>query len=307
MLGSQLHAGAASFWRECYRELRRHAGDDRLPHGVRASLRQAADKAFVRSAREEARAVVPRVSRLALRNTERIRLAPGEAKAAAEAASACGISLDRPMVAVEPGRRADLLTPALELLADEGYQIVRIGNVAAGRLRNTAVIDATVAAASLPSLVTQVLLTSRFLICGSAEMQQQACLTHTPSLRLDARDPFTAFPIRPDGLFTLATVIDLDTGRELAIPQLLAEPYFRNARNCGYHATGAGDILAAVREMRDGLRDGWRESDVQVRVRRAVAEAGVALGSRVRHIIEWDAAGGYVGDGRLARVQAERA
>ncbi|OFW16896.1 MAG: hypothetical protein A3F70_00805 [Acidobacteria bacterium RIFCSPLOWO2_12_FULL_67_14] len=307
MLGLQLHAGAASFWREYYRELRRHAGNGRLPYGVRTTLRRAADGAFARSVREEARTVRPRWSRHALRNAEKIQLATEEAKTAAEMASSVGIRVDRPIVALEPGRRADLLARALELLADEGYQIVRIGNPAAGRLPNRSVIDVSASGTAPTALIAYLLLASKFLVCSSADLQQQACLTHTPSLRIDARDPFTAFPIRPDGLFVLAAVVDLDTGRTLDARELLAEPYFRNTRNCGYRATSAGDILSAVREMTEGLRDGWHDSDAQARFRREVTEAGIALGPRVHHIVEWDAAGGFVGDGRLARVQAERA
>jgi hypothetical protein len=59
--------------------------------------------------------------------------------------------------------------------------------------------------------------------------------------------------------------------------------------------------------MIEGVRRGWTDRPAQARFRRAVAEAGAALGARVRHVVEWDAAGGFVGDGRLARVQAERA
>jgi hypothetical protein len=59
--------------------------------------------------------------------------------------------------------------------------------------------------------------------------------------------------------------------------------------------------------MIDGVRHGWRETDAQARCRRAVADAGTVLAAQVRDVIEWDAAGGFVGDGRLARVQAEHA
>ena len=301
------HAAAASFWHESYRELRRHAGDDRLPYRLRVRLRGAADRAFARHAREEARAVVPLCDRRAIRTAARVELPAADIQAARELATALGVSVDRPLVTIEPGRRADLLAGALEILAREGCQMVRIGNPSAGPLRRPGVLDVTASPHRTPALMTHLLLTSTFVICSSADLQQQAYLTHTPSLRIDARDPFTAFPVRPDGLFTLATPVDLDTGRALAIPELLTERYFRNTRNYGYRGTGAGDIAAAVGEMLDGVRHGWRDSDAQARFRGVVADAGTRLGPHVRHIAEWDAAGGFVGDGRLARVQAERA
>jgi hypothetical protein len=149
--------------------------------------------------------------------------------------------------------------------------------------------------------------TSAFVICRSPELQRAAFEAHTPSLRLDAHDPFTAYPIRADGVFTLATAIDLDTGRTLPIDELLTERYFRNTRHCGYRGSSATVIAAAVAEMIDGVRSGWTDSAAQARFRRTVTDAGSALGARIRHVVEWDAAGGFVGDGRLARVQAERA
>lgn len=305
--GPQLHAAAVSFWREYYRELRRHAGDQRLPYTLRIRLRSAADAAFARSVRADAHAAVPRLNRQALRTAEQIQLSSEDTRAASEMASSLGIRVDRPLVILEPGRRTDLLADALELLAYEGYQIVRVGNTGAGPLRGHPVIDVVASGAPPPILITHLLLACTFVLCSSAELQHQAYLTHTPSLRLDARDPFTAFPIQSDGLFTLATAIDLDTGRTLTPSEMLTEQYFRNTRNCGYRATSAADILAAVREMIEGVRHGWRDTDAQARFRRMVTEAGVVLGPRVRHIAEWDAASGFVGDGRLARAQAERA
>lgn len=286
----RLHAAAASFWREWHRELRRHAGDERLPFQLRATLRGAADQALQRAAVEDERAIVPRWSRRAISTAPAVRLSPDDEQRARRLAAEQGIRLDRPMVAVEAGHRADLFADAARLLAREGYQVVHIGDPRA-----------------VPLVERYLLQASAFVVCRSAELQQAAFETHTPSLRLDARDPFTAYPIRRDGVFTVATVIDLDTGRVLPTEELLTAPYFRNTRNCGYRGTSAAGIAAAVEEMIGGVRTGWSDSAAQARFRRAVADAGAALEARVRHVVEWDAASGFVGDGRLARVQAERA
>jgi hypothetical protein len=185
----------------------------------------------------------------------------------------------RRVVAVEGGTRVDLLADALRLLAAEGYETT---SPTSGALGDCA-----------------------FVICTSAELQHAAYDANKPSLRLHARDPFTAYPVRGDSIFTLATAVDLDTGRLLPIPELLTEGYFRNTRNYGYRATPASQIAAAVHEMLNGAKDGFRESDAQSRFRAAVTEAGAALKTRVRHVVEWDAASGFVGEGRLARIQAD--
>lgn len=300
-----LHAAAASFWREAHRELRRYAGHQRLPYDLRARLRTAAAEALRRSAVAEGRAVVPLWNRQAIRAAAPVALPADEARRARELAVALGIAPDQSIVTVELRSRADLFSDAIDLLVSEEHQVVRIGDPGAGPLDSRRVIDVALSPRCSPLLQEHLVATSTFVICASTELQWAAYRTHTPSLRVDARDPLTAYPIRGDSLFTLATVVHLDTGRPLAASELLTGRYFRDARNCGYRPTGAKEITAAVAEMLGSLRHGWSDTEAQARFRRAVTDAGVALGRRVRHVAEWDAASGFVGDGRLAAVQAE--
>ncbi len=292
-----VHAALASFWRECYRDLRRHSGDERLPYPVRTALRDMADRTHQRCAVDEVLAIAPRVNRLAVRTAAPATLSDADTRQAQRCAAALGLTDGQPIVTVETLNRPDLWAPALAVLRDEGFQVVRL----------PAVVDVAADTADAPLLARYLVARSAFVVCTSSDGQSAADAAGTPSLRLDARDPITAYPIRTHGIYTLATVIDLDTGHALAIPELLTARYFRNSRNCGYRPTGAGEIAAAVTEMIEGVRHGWRDTDAQAQFRRAVADAGVALASQVRDVIEWDAAGGFVGDGRLARVQAERA
>jgi putative glycosyltransferase (TIGR04372 family) len=303
----RLHRVAASVWREAHRELRRHASDERLPYRLRTTLRGAAADALRRCAVAEGRAVVPRWNRQAIRAAAPVRLPPEDVRRARELAGELGIVADQPIVTIELRSRPDLFSDGIDVLVSEGYQVVRIGDPVAGPLRRRGVVDVAPFARTPALLETYLVQASAFVICGSSESQAAAYRVHTPSLRVDARDPLIAYPIRHDSLYTLATVVDLDTGRALPIPELLTEDYFRNTRNCGYRATSAGEITAAVREMIHGVRHAWSETDAQVRFRRAVAEAGVALGPRIRDVLEWDAASGFIGDGRLAASQAERA
>lgn len=285
-----LHAVAASFWREWHRELRRHAGDERLPFAVRVRLRTSADRALQRSAVEERRAIVPRWNRRAIAAAPPSRLSPQEEQRARQLAMERGVRLEGPFIVVETGVRPDRIADAAMMLSREGYRTVSLPG-----------------AGMDPLVERYALQMGAFVVCRGAALQHAAFEVHTPSLRLDARDPLTAYPIRPDGVFTLATAIDLDTGRTLATRELLSERYFRHARNCGYRETSRADVASAIAEMIEGVRRGWSDSEAQARFRRAAAAAGADLGGRVRHLVEWDAAEGFVGDGRLARAQAERA
>jgi hypothetical protein len=137
-------------------------------------------------------------------------------------------------------------------------------------------------------------------------MQQLAYLTNTASLVVNVADPFGAYPIRANGLFMLKTPIDLDTGRVLAIDDLLTERYFQNLRNYGYRENTAGELTAAIEEMHAGLQNGWSDTTSQARFRSRVVDTGTALAAAVPHVAEWGPDEGFIGDGRLARVQAER-
>jgi hypothetical protein len=304
--GARLSAGAASFWRECYRDLRRHAGDERLPYDLRVALRGVADGALRRSEKAEQRAITPKVNRLALRAARPKRLSDAGARAARALAGQLGIVASQPLVTIEVRSREELFAEAFDLITSEGYQLARIGDGAIGPISRRNVVDVTTSPLRTPDFDRWLLETSGFVICATAELQQAACASGTPSLRLDARDPFTAYPIR-DGLFTLAGVVDLDTGRTLAIRDLLTEEYFRNARNYGYRPTRGREITGAVREMLHGIRHGWTDTLEQTRFRQVATTTAMVLGDRVRHLREWDAADGFLGDGRLAAIQAEHA
>ena len=276
--------GVASFWYEFGREVRRYAGDERLPAAVRADARDVAQRALARSS--EPAAPIRHYPRRLLRDRVKTSLPPRLIEAARAAARATGIAFDRPIVAVDARLEPDALSDAEAFLAQHGYAIVRVDR-------------------ALSLLDVFVLSTARFVICAAVDLQRVACLTNTPSLLLNAADPFVGYPVREDGLFTLPTVIDLDDGRELMRSELLTEAYFRTARNCGFRANTPAEVRRAVEEMHDGVTYGWRDSEGQARFRSQVVEAGAALAPRVRHVAEWGPDDGFIGDGRLARFQAD--
>jgi hypothetical protein len=275
--------GVASFWYEFGREVRHYAGDHRLPAAVRSGARDVAQRALARS--NEPAAPVRQYPRRLLRDRVKTSLPPSLIEPARAAARATGIALDTPIVAIDARLEPDALSDANAFLAQNGYSIVHVDP-------------------AFSLLDVFVLSTARFVICASIDLQHVACLTNTPSLLLNAADPFIGYPVREDSVFTLPTVIDLDDGRALMRSELLTESYFRKVRNCGFRANTASEVRRAVEEMHDGVTHGWRDNEGQARFRTRVVDAGSALADRVQHVAEWGPDRGFIGDGRLARFQA---
>jgi hypothetical protein len=283
--GDRWRDGLASFWYEIGREVRRHAGDERLPLETRTRVREFSQRALARSNRLAA--PVSPYPRRVLRDRVKRTLPPALIEQARAEAHAARITLNVPVVAVDALIDPDALTDAQAFLTGQGYSIVRV------RPACSSPLDAFVVAES------------RFAICGGVELQHIASLTHTPSLLLNARDPFKGYPVRANGLYAIAKVIDLDDGRVLTLSDLLTESYFRHMRNCGYRSNTPAEIRQAVEEMHDGVARGWRDSEGQARFRARVVEAGSGLASRVAHLAEWGPDEGFIGDGRLVRFQAD--
>jgi hypothetical protein len=277
----------SALWREFGREIRVHAGDERVPGAVRARLRDVAQRSLSRST--DGGKPVRRYPRRLLRDRVRTSLSPSLLATGEAAATALGIAVNSPIVAIDAGIRSEALSDARSFLVRQGYTVVDVGD------------------GSSPALDVFILLVSRFVMCASVDLQQAAYLTNTPSLTLNAPDPFVSYPVRDDGLYTIKKVIDLDSGRVLTASDLLSETYFRNVRNCGYRDTTSAEVLEAVREMHEGVSQGWHQSESQARFRQRVIDAGSELAPRVRYVAEWGPDRGFIGDGRLARFQADEA
>jgi hypothetical protein len=282
-------------WGELSREFRRHAGHDH-PSALRERLRHLARTTAARAAAREPRPVA--YPRRFLRERPQGTLSPELQRQGREAILAAGIDERRPIVAFEPCGRADTLAPALALLADRGYQVITVDDPGEVLVPGDG---------GMPKSLfdVYVILSARFVICGPSDVRLLAYATSTPALTLNASDPFSGYPVRDDGLFTLRQPIDLDSGRRYERDDLLREPFFRNLRNCGFRDTPAPLVLAAVEEMLECLDHGWRESESQARFRERVVEAGLALAPAVAHVAAWGPDAGFIGDGRLARCQAD--
>lgn len=269
----------ASFWLEWYTEMRRHAANEQLPPALRDRLRDSVKRAQAMSSAAMAPVALPR---------RRLREPwPLPYTAAQLAGAAAGIPRDRPVVAVEAGRRADMLAESLQWLRAHGYHIVPIGDRVG--LAETAAVHS-----------------AQFVICEAIDVQLLACATGTPSLLLNARDPFTGYPVRRDSLFTLATAVDLDNGHLVAPDQQFDLAYLTSRRSFGARRNRSREVLAVVEEMHEGLSHGFADTPQQAAFRDRVTAAGEVLRGSVPLVAEWGPDGGFIGEGRLARWQAER-
>ena len=347
------------FWLEWHHELRRHAGDERLPPDLRVHLRERAQRALGRSTS----ALPAPFPRRQLRDAAPVLLPPELRDAAVRAATVLGLDLHTRFVAFDVRRNPASIVPAIDWLLTRGYTVLRIGDVS-DPIHRSGVVDvrararqstnplgsdsaasrervapggAAPPAAQAPArdrsfpaprtggatrrqdppryiedqgipgldLVDRIVIEkASFVVCDSGERQQAAVLASTPSLRLNAREPFSAYPVRGNDIFTLADIVDLDSGRVLLSNELLSEAYLRHVRNYGLRPNRSEQVLAAVQEIHEGVNTGWREDANQMRVRDRVTEAGVLLASRVPVVAEWGPDEGFLGDGRLARCQA---
>jgi hypothetical protein len=271
---------------EIFRELRRQAGNERLPAELRRRLRESAHRAYERARLAEGS--VEGYPRRLLREPSPLTLPPAALEAGRAEAEALGFVAGPPTVTLEAGLRPDLSAALRSALAARGYRVLHLTS---------------------PSLRLTLfaLCASRFVICVSHDWQQLAYLTNTPSLRVHAVDVFEAYPVRRDGLFALQPAVDLESGKVLPVGDRLSEGYFKNLRNIGFREHTVAEITAAAEEMMAGVERGWQESESQARFRDRAAAAGAALAPVVSTVAAWAPDDGFLGDGRLARVQADTA
>jgi hypothetical protein len=270
----QLHAAAAAVWRELAYEMRRHAGDERLPQPLRVRLREAAQHALARSARVEPRSARYQRREIRRRMAERAEGAPASRERSRGAAP----------VVVAMRRALERCEPAIAFLREAGYEV-----------------------RTVPTAGTDGLAPARFVITDIAAVQQAAEANGTPALTVNVEDVFSGYPVHPESLFVLRPALDLDTGRLIPIEERLTERYYRNLRNTGYRSLRAADLLEAAREMHAVVSGGAGESESQRRFRAQAVQAGAALAARVPAVAVWGPDEGYLGDGRLAQFQADSA
>jgi len=303
---------AGSFARELHREWRRNAGDDRLPFELRQRLRAIADASIVR-----ARPDIARFPRRLLRDAPTVLQLTDVAARARVVLTAHGVPVDAPLVTFESRTRADIASAAIDVLRRDGYTVAWIGDRWDDWGAPQGLVDLTEVVERSPLLQMFALAASAFVVCESVDLQQLAYFTNTPSLLINAKEPFMAYPVTAKGLYVLATAIDLERVQPIHIEQMFTEPYFRDLRkreargrrrgSFGYRDNTADEVVEGIEELRAGLASNWTdESESQRQFRARVVEAGAALAAVSPHVVEWGPDAGFIGDGRLVRFQADR-
>ena len=298
--------------RELHREWRRTAADDRLPAELRQRLRAIADARIVRT-----RPDIDRFPRRFLRDAPAVLRRTDVTVRARVELAAHGVPIDTPLVTFESRTRADIASAAIDALRRDGYTVAWIGNRWDGWRTPQGLVDLTEAVERLPLLQLFLLAASAFVVCESVDLQQLAYFTKTPSLLMNAKEPFMPYPVAANGLYVLATAIDLERVHLLNIKEMFTEPYFRDLRireargrrqgSFGYRDNTADEVVEAIAELRAGLASNWTdESESQRQFRARVVDAGAALAAVSPHVVEWGPDAGFIGDGRLVRFQADR-
>jgi putative glycosyltransferase (TIGR04372 family) len=297
---------AAHEWR---RELRRQASNGRLPFDVRLRLREMADASTVRRDAN-------RFPRRLLLAPSTISLPPALLEQTRMELRARGLTDCTRLVTFESRTRPDIARAAVAFLRGEGYTVVRIGDRGEQMRSGDGLLDLRTVDPQPPLLEMCLVAASTFVVCESSSLQHLAYATNTPSLVINAREPFAAYPVRRNGLFALCTPIDLETAHRITFADMLSEPYFRDLRkqeargrrrgSYGYFDNTAEELIEALREMTAGAAAGWtNETESQARFRDRVVTAGAALAAVSPHVAEWGPDEGFIGDGRLVAFQAD--
>ncbi len=197
--------------------------------------------------------------------------------------------------------------PAIDLLVEAGYTVVRIGDSTMTPVERHGVFDLATSPARDPLLELWCTFRSRFLLCAESGPLGTSYLTNTPLLTVNATDPIGTFPVRADGIYLLKTILDRRTGRRLTPSELVSEDrlgHLRNPERNRFVENTSDQILDAVREMLDLLERGTPESPAQARYRELVT-AAAAASTHLDYVRKHGPDRGYLGTGRLARTLAE--
>jgi putative glycosyltransferase (TIGR04372 family) len=318
---------------ELARELTRHVGDHRVPRSIRERLRARRERLVRGTHDEDHRDEALYYRRQLIRHPVPIDFRADLREEVERAGAELGIERGAKLIAIhtrEPGwkrgrevqelksgRRDDSVRnarietyfDAVDSLVADGYRVVRIGDPSMRPVSRRGVIDLATHPRRTPALEVLALLRSEFLVCGDAGPHAVSYLTNTPCVIVNASEPVGSFPVRSTGIYIFKKAIDLDTGRQLTLPEMLSHEHYRNLRNTGvfgYRDNTSREIADAVSEMRAGLAHGWTETDGQRRYRELVTDAGIHLAERVRYMHKWGPDEGFLGDGRLADSYARQ-
>ena len=207
--------------------------------------------------------------------------------------------------------RIETYYPAIDYLVSMGYTVVRTGDPAMRPVVRQGVIDLATSSCSNRGLLEIFCMMKAEFMLGSAAgpANHVVYLTNTPTLVPNCLHPILNYPVRTNDIYALKRVIDLTTGRELTLADMLAEEYILNWKDITRYEwidTSSHEILFSVYEIMDSLNRGPRWTEPQLEYRQLVSYAADALWDRDAGIRKEGPDDGFIGDGRVARWFAER-
>jgi putative glycosyltransferase (TIGR04372 family) len=319
---------------EAAETLRWHLGRTPMPQALQRRLRQAKSALGRRSAppRGYVRVRETYYRRQLIRTPISVALPAGWHDMATALAQRVGIPKDRPIVTIHTresgfksggrevhekhdrervlGVRDDSLRnssiedyrPAVALLRDRGFCVVRLGDSTMAPLDWPGVVDLTTLTGSDAVLQVYCLMRSRFLIAGESGPTGVSMLTNTPVLTVNATDPIGSYPIRRASLVLLKRIIDRATRQTLSPFDLLTDEYYTHLRDpvrFEYTDNTPDELVRAVTEIVERL-DGCADTVGQERFREAATHAAESLRDRFAYVRKWGTDDEFLGDGGIA-------
>jgi len=119
----------------------------------------------------------------------------------------------------------------------------------------------------------------------------------------------SSYPVRREGLYILKRVVDRKTDSVLSLSEMVKEDYLFNLRNVEryeYIDNTSDEILAVTREMVMSLKSEWQPNSAQREYKKLISAAADDLRDRWDYIKKWGPEEGFLGDGWIGSVFAER-
>lgn len=203
--------------------------------------------------------------------------------------------------------RIETHLPAIDLLVERGFTVVRMGDPSMTPLSRPGVLDLATSDQRDPLLELWCLLHATFLFCGESGPFSVSYLTQTPMLAVNCTDPIGTFPIRKESIYMMKSVVERATGEAITGSRLFTRGHLEHLRDTlryRFLENTPEELLAAAAEMIELLETAPPQAAAQAWYRDLV-HASAAANRDLYYVRKHGPDEGYMGDGRLARVQAE--
>jgi putative glycosyltransferase (TIGR04372 family) len=203
--------------------------------------------------------------------------------------------------------------PAVDVLVQRGYQVVRIGDASMPPLSRPGVVDLATHPARDTALDLWCVARSRFFLASDSGPYGLSWLFNVPCLAANVINVLGVYPLRRHDLCLPKIVRDTATGRPWTLEEMLRSETFPTIkrrvlkqRSLEYVDNTPDEIAEAVEDMLDGLDRTITPTSAQIRVRDLVLSARSTPGMRGKLMAKTGLDDVYFGDGYVAPRFAAR-